>query len=212
MNENINISPHLYDQESKSNSRKNNDIFDRIIGPSLETEIYVCSTRTKGLLDTGSAVSTMSKSFFDSLCPKPRLHHINELVVNIADGSNLPYHGYVEVEFEIPGISGSEITLPCLVVSDTVYNGQVPIIIGTNYLRTCFQCDMSSQPLPEEWEMARKTLSISRQSLGQVRSTNNKHVLIQPQESIVLSGLVRKGNYGENCTAITEQGTELPGC
>ncbi|MCG7874805.1 MAG: RNase H-like domain-containing protein, partial [Candidatus Thiodiazotropha endolucinida] len=211
MNENINISPHLYDQESKSNSRKNNDIFDRIIGPSFETEIYVCSTRTKGLLDTGSAVSTMSKSFFDSLCPKPRLHHINELVVNIADGSNLPYHGYVEVEFEIPGISGSEITLPCLVVSDTVYNGQVPIIIGTNYLRTCFQCDMS-QPLPEEWEMARKTLSISRQSLGQVRSTNNKHVLIQPQESIVLSGLVRKGNYGENCTAITEQGTELPGC
>ena len=54
-------------------------------------------------------------------------------MVTIADGSNLPYYGYVEVDFEIPGMDGSIVSVPCLVVSDTDYNRQVPIIIGTSY-------------------------------------------------------------------------------
>ena len=104
-----------------------------MVGPAPEMEIQVGGNLTKGLLDSGSAVSSMSKGFVDNLTPKPTLRQVSELVVTIADGSNfVPYHGYVEVNCEIPGIAGSTVLVPCLVVSDTDYNRQVPIIIGTS--------------------------------------------------------------------------------
>lgn len=158
-----------------------------MVGPAPEMSISVCGALTKGLLDTGSAVSTMSMSFFDSLYPQPALRNVNDLVVNIADGSTLPYHGYVEADFEIPGVRDSIITVPCLVVSNTDYNRQVPIIIGTSYINECFENQSLPESLPEGWEMARKTMALSKLSTGLVRSTNTKHVFIQPQESVIIS-------------------------
>ena len=186
-----------------------------MVGPAPEMEIQVGGNLTKGLLDSGSAVSTMSKGFFDNLTPKPTLRQVSDFVVTIADGSNLPYHGYVEVDFEIPGIAGSTVLVPCLVVSDTDYNRQVPIIIGTsyiNYLDQCFSTSNMSDSLPAGWEMARNTLALSRLCKKSVKSTNTKHVFIQPQESVIISGLVRKCHNGDGFTAVTEQGTELSGC
>ena len=59
--------------------------------------------------------------------------------------------------------------------------------------------------------MARKTMALSKLSTGSVRSTNTKHVFIQPQESVIISGLVRKGNHTDGFTAVTEQSRELSG-
>ena len=69
-----------------------------------------------------------------------------------------------------------------------------------------------SDSLPAGLEMARKTLALSRLCKKSVKSTNTKHVFIQPQESVIISGLVRKGHNGDGFTAVTEQGTELSGC
>lgn len=148
---------------------------ERMVGPAPEMSISVCGTLTKGLLDTGSAVSIMSKSFFDSISA---LRNVKDLVVNIADGSTLPHHGYVKADFEIPGVRDSVITVPCLVVSDTDYNRQVPIKIGTSYINECFENQCLQESLPEGREMARKTMALSKLSTGSVRSTNTKHVFI----------------------------------
>lgn len=186
-----------------------------MVGPASEMEIQAGGLLTKGLLDSGSAVSTLSRSFFDKLSPQPALHYFRELLDTIADGSNLPYHGYVEVDFEIPGMDGSIVSVSCLMVSDTDYNRQVPIIIGTsyiNYIDECFANLNMSDSLPAGWELASKTLSLSRLCKGSVKSTNIEQVLIQPQESIITCGLVRKSNNSESFTAVTEQGTEQSGC
>lgn len=42
--------------------------------------------------------------------------------------------------------------------------------------------------------------------------TNKKQLFVQPQESVIVSGLVRKSHHSDGFTAITEQGTELSGC
>ena len=112
----------------------NSKLFGRMVGRAPEMEIQVCCVLTQGLLGSGSAVTTMSKSFFDRLSPRSELRHVRELVVTIADGSTVPFHGYVEADFEIPVIAGSSVTVPCPVVSDTDNNRQVPIIIGTSYM------------------------------------------------------------------------------
>ena len=74
-----------------------------------------------------------------------------DLVVNIADGSTIPYHGYVEADFKIPGVKVSIITFPCLIVSNTDYNRQVPIIIGTSYINECFVTRCLPESLPGIW-------------------------------------------------------------
>lgn len=83
--------------------------------------MIVCGALTKELLDmggTGSAVSTMTKSFFDSLCPQSALGKVKDLVVNTADGCTQPYHGYAEADFEILGVRDRIINVSCFVVSN----------------------------------------------------------------------------------------------
>ncbi len=105
------------------------------------------------MIDSGSAVTTMAEWFYYSLINKPVLHSLQDLglVVNVADGNQLPYSGYVEAEFHVPSIEISPITIPCLIVGNTEYNRSVPIIIGTNYIRFCMETISDTDQLPDEW-------------------------------------------------------------
>lgn len=85
--QNIKLSPQ--NSHQKSSTCNNSDLLEKMIGPAPEMDIFVFGALTKGLLDTGSAVSTMLKSFFDNFCPQPELCHVRKLVVSIADGSHI---------------------------------------------------------------------------------------------------------------------------
>ena len=111
----------------------------------------------KALIDSGSMITTVSESCFNSLKDKPIMHGIDKLglKVTIADGSPLHYLGYIECSIVIPFLSNFNINVPVLVVPDTDFNNSCPIIIGTNVIRICKDsCHDSDVVIPEEWETA----------------------------------------------------------
>ena len=49
-------------------------------------------------------ISSICESFYHTLDPKPVLHELSDfkLDVHTADGSTLPYSGYIETEISLP--------------------------------------------------------------------------------------------------------------
>ena len=90
------------------------------------------------MIDTGSQVSTVSLSFYNKYFDKNMLYDISGLLrVEHVGGGSIPYAGYFEAEISIPVTTDQNFVenIPILVVPDTEYNSEVPLIIGTNFLK-----------------------------------------------------------------------------
>ena len=118
----------------KSPDQNSSTLLSRMVGEPNESKIYVNSVETVALIDTGSMVTCMSEQFYRSFENKPVLRDIEdfEFKVYSAEGSTLPFLGYVEVELKIPFLSAKPIYAPILVTKGTEYSSKVPIIVGTN--------------------------------------------------------------------------------
>lgn len=109
-----------------------------IIGDTTEVEIKVNGITTSALLDTGSTVSTICESFYYENFPDIEIQNIEDVFeLKCADGSNLPYKGAVELEVISDGL-GDEREYRCLflVVNDTEYHKNVPVLLGINILNS----------------------------------------------------------------------------
>ena len=154
------------------------------------------------MIDTGSMVSTMSDKFYQSLKEKPELKTLNDFNLDLkaANGSSIPYLGYVECDINTDFIKGNGLTIPMLVVPSTGFNEQVPVLIGTNLIRECaYQCPNSDE---DEMSIGWKTAieMIKSNSFGVVKTT--KTVILQPMETVTITGFVRKSISVDS--AITE--------
>ena len=80
----------------------------RLIGEDNEMEIRLMNKTVLVLLDTGSAVSTVSEEYLQKYFPDVELQHIDSFFdIQCANGGLLPYSGIVEVQLDIkpPGIT-----------------------------------------------------------------------------------------------------------
>ncbi|MCG8078888.1 MAG: DDE-type integrase/transposase/recombinase, partial [Candidatus Thiodiazotropha taylori] len=175
-------------------------MLDRIVGSANESFIYINGVKTSGLVDTGSMVTSVSESFYNSLNPLPQLHAITEfgLQVQSANGDELPFKGYIEAEIKVPFLSNSQFNIPLLVVSDTEYNSNIPAIVGTNVIRLC-KTEVVTDKVPSEWQTAFD--SLCDDSIP-VRTTCNYAIRIAPFEVKTIHGIARKSNDMQ--TAVTE--------
>lgn len=108
-----------------------------LVGSSNELEVHVQGVLTRALIDTGSSVSTLSRSFYDTYLHDIPLQPVECLLtLECADGTELPYHGVISCELQVDGIADSPQTIQCLflIVNDTKYHESVPVLIGTNIL------------------------------------------------------------------------------
>jgi len=145
----------------------------------------------KALVDSGSMVTTVSESFYNSLEDKPSLNSIENLglKVSIADGSALSYKGYIECTVIIPFLPDFNIQVPVLVVPDTDFNQSCPVIVGTNIIRICKEsCSNSDVVVPEEWNTA--ICSMACESFP-VKSVNKRPIVIGPYETVLVKGVSR---------------------
>ena len=183
-------------------AESNTDSAEQLIGPPNVCDIFICGAKTSGLIDTGSQISSLSESFYNSMEPKPPLRDVKELGINLsvlsASGNKLPYIGFIGIDVSVPGLNNMVCSTLALVVSDTSYNKQVPCIIGTNAIRL-YKNSCTSENIPSEWEMAFD--GISDESIP-VRTTNNYSIRVGPGEVKTLHGLVR--NTKDMHTAVTE--------
>ena len=121
------------------------------------------------LIDTGSQVSTVSKSFYDHYLSNVELHSLKEILqVEGANGSRVPYHGYVELQLSVPGclIDCDYIPALFLVVPDTSYNSKTPVLLGTNVIYSCSQLQDSGkfEATPGVWQRAFNVSRIQMQT------------------------------------------------
>ena len=174
-----------------------------MIGSSNEDNILICGVNTLGLLDSGSRITSISEAFYETLDPKPTLHSITEfgLSVTCANGTELPYKGYIEADIVVPSLGNTLYKAPVLVVENTDYNRRVPVIIGTNVIRLCKQAsnDSSESNIPAEWQVAFDSMC---NEILPVKTTNNFSIKVAPGEVKTLSGFVR--NTKSFQTAVTE--------
>ena len=172
-----------------------------MVGHTNEVEVLINAASCRGLLDSGSMVSSISESFYSALDPKPELHSLTDfsLDVSSANGSSVPYMGYVVVDIGIPTVDLDPVSVPVLIVQDTKYSSTVPVIIGTNVLNF-FKTTAPSDKVPVEWSDVFSVLS-SVHCLP-VRCLGDMNIRIQPFETRTVMGKVR--NVGEMSEAVTE--------
>jgi len=113
------------------------EIPDNLIGSSPETEAIVGNSSCKALIDTGSEVTTLSYAFYKSHLGHIPIQSLASLLrVEGVGGDALPYHGYIDVSVSVPLSETNSYSsiVPVLIVPDTTYNLNVPLLIGTNVL------------------------------------------------------------------------------
>ena len=105
-----------------------------LVGSAREADIIMNGQACRALLiDTGSQVSTISKSFCDQLVLETQ--SLSNLInLSSASGHSLQYVGYVSAEFKVPDTDGSCLQGLFLVVPDTPFHLKVPALIGKNVL------------------------------------------------------------------------------
>ena len=104
-----------------------------MIGSSNVTDIIVNGKDTKGLVDTGSMVTTVGLEFLNSLSPTPEIRPLEdfELDVKCASGQSLPYLGYAEVDIGVKDLFDEPFRTIALVTHDTDFSRSTPLVLGT---------------------------------------------------------------------------------
>ena len=192
-----------------------------IVGPSNDCDVIVNGVSTKCLLDTGSMVVTLARSFYDSHLADIPLEPLDRLFsIQLASGQSLPYDGVVQVSLQFP--SGSlpidyVLVVPALVIRDN----SVPVIVGTNIIQQCIQTDKSQSGFTSlqgsslPWNMAYQGMvpdsGVSRPTtIGEVYST--QVVSVPSGESIEVVGLCKLSLACGNDLVLTEESQQaLPG-
>ena len=109
--------------DNKHENSPKKTVLEKLVGKENTSDIVVENVRTVGLVDTGSAISTVSEEFLNNITPKPHIFSLDEfeLEVKVADGRTLPYTGCIEATVKLPFSEASIDTL-LLVVPTTEYS------------------------------------------------------------------------------------------
>lgn len=178
--------------------------------------------KTKALLDTGSCVSTISQSFYEANCKHLDLFPLDNLLkLECADGSCMPYLGYIQIKVTAIG-SSYDYAQDCifLVVPDTDYNLSVPLLIGTNILAEFLtQCEeklgenfLQNSALHTSWYLALRCIVIrerelkkSKNRLAVIRSAEANTITIPANSSVTIKGVTSKDlEYQPTCAMMVE--------
>ncbi|MCJ8730139.1 hypothetical protein PDJAM_G00180710 [Pangasius djambal] len=173
-----------------------------LIGAKYTAQILIDGQSCNCLLDTGSQVTTVSQSFYESNLSHLKIHPLNELLeVEAANGQTVPYLGFVEVDITFPkSCFGSEIPVStlALVVPDTRSNEQSKLLIGTNTLdllyEDCCNANTDLQALPYGYRVVLKVMQQRNEqkkdsSLGLVMLPGKEPRVVPAGQSCVIEGL-----------------------
>ena len=177
-------------------------LVDRLVGSANESEIVIFGAKTSTLINTGSMITFISESFYDSMEHKPVLHDVSELGLSLsvigADGSKLPHKGFIEADISVPSLGKDSFVIPVFVVSNAEYKKHVPFITGTNVIHF-FKDSCPINYIHSEWQT---TFDCMFDDTIPVRTTNNYNLRVGPREIKTLHGIVR--NTKDMHSAITE--------
>ena len=116
-------------------SDKNYQKIVKLIGDNCLITCSLQGTKMQALLDTGAQVSIISKSILTEHFPEEEIHDVSKLLgsdtaldLKTANGSTLPYSGYVVLSFSLQEGASNGLKVPMLVTNTDIDN----VIIGYN--------------------------------------------------------------------------------
>ena len=111
-----------------------------LVGPSLRSSVNIEGITCPCLIDSGSQVTMMSHSLYQTSFGDFPLHDVSTLNVMGAGGKVVPYLGYISVNVHLDkdtyGLDVSP-TILILICPDSCIHNIYPVILGTNVLRYC---------------------------------------------------------------------------
>lgn len=212
---------------NQSNVRKHPFIVPhKLIGTKSTGQVTIQGKEFSCLLDTGSQVTTVTKSFYDEYLHEQQIKPLyNLLEVEGANGQSVPYLGYVEVTITFPKqFLGAEYEVPtlALVVPDSGTSGY-QILVGTNTLDVAYgmcreKSPASYHPVPNGYRMVLKVLQLRQEqshdsNIGLVRMQGRDRKLIPAGGTVVLEGVASVKEFHTERSAIMEypSSSSLPG-
>ena len=168
---------------------KDHPLKQNLIGKANESLVLLNGQEVDALVDSGSMITTVSESFYRSLPNKPTLQELQILLdISVADGSKLNYLGFIDAEISVPFLSDFSLSVPVLVVPDTRFNGQCPVIIGTNVIRPLKLKSVSTSGVPTEWQLAMDCLKVDSFT---VKACSRKPITVDPYQTLMINGFTR---------------------
>ena len=165
-----------------------------MVGKAPEIVCRVNEVEILSLVDTGSQISSLAFSKFQSDFSDLTLHDLSTLLkIESVAGDSLPYHGYIECTITIPVTDSICIsdTIPVLIVPDTKYNSQVPLLLGTNIL--CKLLAMSVIPSFLPLKLAAQALTLEARHLDRSQGVYGHVFATQDMSIPPFSGKVGEG-------------------
>lgn len=169
-------------------------------------QVHIQGVSAQALIDTGSAVSTISLKFYETYLHDILLQPVECLLtLECADGTELPYHGVISCELQVYGIADSPQTIQCLflIVNDTKYHESVPTLIGTNILSVLLSETkqkygvqfLQKVKVHTPWFIAFRCMTLRERGLSRrayvlarVKSAEERPVTIPPNSSVTIQG------------------------
>ena len=111
----------------------NLDPLGRLVGEVNESKVIVEGQETRGLLDSGSQLLSISWSWVKKLNLEPKqLQSI--LRIEGSGGLEVPYLGYVDGQLKIPEVRAFNHDVLLLIVPDSAHTQYTPITLGTLHI------------------------------------------------------------------------------
>ena len=176
-------------------------VFDSLVGPSCEANASLEGISCRALLDSGSQVTTIAKSFYMSqLADRIPLEEVSGFNVEGAGGQKVPYDGYVKVKVKFAKDTvgtAEEVETLALVCPDNSYTGKVPLIVGTNTFRTLWskckhQRVLSDLPIRSEVRYVYQDLEVPTDTrVGCIKIIDKKPFKISPRTIHEVKGMCK---------------------
>ena len=180
------------------NHSGNSELFDGLVGPSCEANASLAGISCRALLDSGSQVTTISRTFYnDRLANKIPLQAISGFNVEGAGGQKVPYDGFIKVnvKFDEKTVGTcQEIETLALVCPDNSYSKGVPLIVGTNTFRSLRSCIknpllLGDLTIRSEVRYVYQDLVVATETkVGDVKVIDRKPVTIEPNAICEVKG------------------------
>ena len=103
------------------------------MGEANESKLIVEGQKTRALLDSGSQLSAISRTWVKKLNLEPKQPQ-SVLQIEDSGGLEVPYLGYVEVHLKIPEVEAFDQDVLLLIVPDSAHTQYTPITLGTLHI------------------------------------------------------------------------------
>lgn len=179
-----------------------------LVGPSAQVPVQIEGIYAKALLDSGSQVTILYRSFYDAYLKHLPIQPLENLEIWGLSSHRYPYDGYLSLKLEfteaVAGVHQVVDTL-ALVCPDPLAKGGIAILVGTNtqLVKKLFECcqehggegfisTLQVHPLIREAFESCKASLVAPKDLekhGTVWYTKRKPAILKPGQVLQVPGL-----------------------